>query len=147
MGRMQRRTAAPHPKGNESLRPSRVRCWASTACNPPPPLLRSLEWFNFADLLMVRAVSMVYRALRHENAPSALQSMFTLQSEVSLSETPGSANGQLRPPRVKTELARRSFMYRAAAAWNRSPEGVRNARNVSTCTNRAGRWVKSLSEA
>ena len=51
------------------------------------PMLRDLEWLNVGDLLAVRDVATVYRALRQETAPPSLRDMFMLLSEVSPVET------------------------------------------------------------
>ena len=107
------------------------------------PLLRELQWLNVGDLIDVRDVTTVYRAMRQENAPSALRDMFTLVSDVSTAETRQRAEGHLRPPQVRTELARRSFRYRAAATRNRAPATVRSARSVAALTKSAVKWSSS----
>ena len=107
------------------------------------PLLRELQWLNVGDLIDVRDVATVYRAMRQENAPTALRDMFTLVSDVSTAETRQRAEGHLRPPQVRTELARRSFRYRAAATWNRAPAAVRSARSVAALTKSAVKWSSS----
>ena len=113
------------------------------------PLLRSLRWLNVGDLLAVRDVVTVHRALSQANAPTALRDMFlfTLLSNVSPVETRQSAEGNLRPPQVRTELARRSFRYRAATTWNQTPAAVRCAPTVATLSARATKWKLSDSQS
>ena len=107
------------------------------------PMLRELKWLNVGDLLAVRDVAAVYRALRQAHAPAALRDMFTLVSDVSSAETRQRAEEHLRPPQVRTELARRSFRYRAAVTWNQAPAAVRCAPSVAALTARATKWQLS----
>ena len=84
--------------------------------------------------------------LRQETAPPSLRDMFMLLSEVSPVEMRRRAEGHLRPPQVRTELARRAFRYGAVVAWNQAPAAVRGAPSVSALTTRAVKWKLSERE-
>ena len=52
---------------------------------------------------------------------------------MTIRDTRGALAGVLQPPRVRRELAKRFFAYRATAAWNRSPSDVRDALTAQGC--------------
>ena len=51
-------------------------------------------------------------------ASEVLREGILRRSDVSVRRTRATESGQLQLPKVRTELARRSFFYRAISAWN-----------------------------
>ena len=87
------------------------------------PALDALEWSRFESMLESRDVALI-RKLISPSAPPALAQLLQRRSDVSQRCTRGSSRNQLELPKVKTERAKRSFPFRAVAAWNSrgSPE-------------------------
>ena len=72
-----------------------------------------------------RDIAVMRRLLNPDCEAQALTEQLLLRSEVSARQTRAVVNGQLQLPRVRTEFARRSFMYRAISAWNNMPGNIR----------------------
>ena len=70
------------------------------------------------EMLIERDIAIMHRLLGPSCEAAALSEQLIRRGEVSARHTRAVANGQLQLPRVRTEFARRSFMYRATAAWN-----------------------------
>ena len=68
-----------------------------------------------------RDIAVMRRLLSPSCEAQALTEQLLHRSEVSVRQTRAVVKGQLQLPRVRTEFARRSFMYRAISAWNNVP--------------------------
>ena len=77
------------------------------------PHLTELEWPRVDRLVTERDPVMMHRLLNSVHAPACLRNLLQYRECVSVRETRGSLAGQLQLPRVRTELARRSFGFRA----------------------------------
>ena len=67
----------------------------------------------------------MHRLLSPSCEAHALTQQLLRRSEVSVRQTRAVMNGQLQLPRVRTEFARRGFMYRAISACNAMPRNTR----------------------
>ena len=82
------------------------------------PVLRKLGWGTVNDMLRERDIAVMSRLLSPECEAHVLTEQLLYRSDVSARQTRAVVSGQLQLPRVRTEFARRSFMYRAVSAWN-----------------------------
>ena len=82
------------------------------------PALRELGWGRVEEVLEEHDVAMVRRLLTATDAPELLRSKLTYRSELSAHCTRATDRGQLQLPRVRTEFARRGFLFRASKSWN-----------------------------
>ena len=82
------------------------------------PVLQQLGWGKLDDMLKDHDISIVKRLLTASDASEILRAKLVHRSEISGQSTRAAASGQLQLPRVKAEMARRSFLFRAVAAWN-----------------------------
>ena len=80
------------------------------------PALSSLGWSRVDELLTERDLMVLYQILRSPKSPENLRALVVPRSNISDRTTRGSENMQLQTPRVRTELARRSFLCRATTA-------------------------------
>ena len=85
------------------------------------PVLRELGWSSVDEMLRERDIAAMRRLLRPTCEADVLKRQVLQRSEVSVRQTRAVDNGQLQLPRVRTEFARRSFLYRAISAWNSAP--------------------------
>ena len=94
------------------------------------PALRQPEWCKVDELIAERDIA----AMRHLiNAPWAselLRERVVLRSDVSCRRTRATEDGQLQLPKVRTEFARRSFVFRATRTWNELPCHGRQQRRL-----------------
>ena len=77
------------------------------------------KWGELESLIDVQDCSLIKRTLTNLSASKLLREKLLSRADVSSRQTRATTEGQLQLPRVRTELARRSFHYRATAAWNR----------------------------
>ena len=110
------------------------------------PHLIELEWPKVDRLVSERDLIMVHRLLNSENAPEYLSRLFQYREQVSVRDTRGSVAGLLQLPRVRTELARRSFNFRAATKWNDAPSDVRDASTLRGFHTQMRRWLWDMRE-
>ena len=89
------------------------------------PVLKELGWSTVDEMVHERDIAVMRRLLNPDCEAQALTEQLLLHSEVSARQTRAVVNGQLQLPRVRTEFARRSFMYRAISAWNNMPGNIR----------------------
>ena len=82
------------------------------------PVLEELGWSSVNEMLRERDIAAMRRLLRPSCEADVLREHVLHRSDVSVRQTRAVANGQLQLPRVRTEFARRSFMYRAISACN-----------------------------
>ena len=82
------------------------------------PVLRELGWGTVNEMLRERGIAVMSRLLSPECEAQVLTEQLIYRGDVSARQTRAVVNGQLQLPRVKTEFARRSFMYRAISTWN-----------------------------
>ena len=114
------------------------------------PHLTELEWPRVDRLVTERDLVMMHRLLNSAHAPACLRNLLQYRECVSVRETRGSLAGQLQLPRVRTELARRSFGFRAVTCWNGAPGDMRGAGTVKAfhtqmqkwLTLSAGKWIR-----
>ena len=84
------------------------------------PAMRSLKWPTFQEMVTERDLINVHRAIHDDHAPAALRSLFVPRNRVSVRDTRAHERC-LQLPRCRLEATRRSFVYRAASAWNALP--------------------------
>ena len=82
------------------------------------PVLKELEWNTVNEMLRERDIAAIHRLLDPSCEADILRAQVLFRSEISERQTRAVTEGQLQLPRVRTEFARRSFMYRAITAWN-----------------------------
>ena len=82
------------------------------------PVLRELGWNSVDEMICKRDIAVVGRLLNPSCEADVLRDQLMYRSDVSERQTRAAANGQLQLPRVRTEFARHSFLYRATSAWN-----------------------------
>ena len=97
------------------------------------PVLTQLEWPKLDELLVERDIAAVHRILFAPIAPVALRTRLPYRSAVSSRSTRASDDQLLELPKVRTELARRSFAFRASQTWNTAPLETRRSVNFKTC--------------
>ena len=105
------------------------------------PLLEELQWSTIDTRICERDVAMLYRLFNHEHAPQSLRDLISYRSDVSARETRATAAGLLQPPRLRTEMAKRYFWYRALSIWNTAPSCVREAKSPAISRNETGAWL------
>ena len=86
------------------------------------PVLSELGWKSADQMLQESDIAAIRRLLSPSCQAQALTDQLLHRSEVSVRQTRAVANGQLQLPRVRTEFARRSFIYRAVSTWNAAPD-------------------------
>ena len=106
------------------------------------PLLEELQWPTIDTLLCERDIAMIHRLFNHLYAPQCLLSSIDHRSDVSSKNTRAAAAGLLQLPRVRTELARRHFGFRALSLWNAAPASVREAGSSAGCKREAEEWLR-----
>ena len=88
------------------------------------PVLLELGWGHVDDVLRENDIAIKHRLLTASNAPESLRSKLVLRSDESVRRTRATDTGQLQLPRVRSEFARRSFLFRAAKHYNLSLTGM-----------------------
>ena len=109
------------------------------------PLIADLKWPSLDHLIAERDVSRVHYLLNHPQAPNGLTVGIVHRTDVSSKEIRASLAGLLQLPRVKSEHARKSFLFRAPAQRNRAPVEVRGACSATVCRKRAREWLAQSS--
>ena len=104
------------------------------------PLLRELKWPNIEDLVAERDLGMVHWLITNQHAPVSLRERMVLREEVSARDTRATKAGKLQLPRVRTELVRRYFHFRAVPIWNAAPATVKETNNSALCRKSARKW-------
>ena len=105
------------------------------------PLLKQLNWPTLDTMITERDVAMMSRIIHDPRASAALKERVVYRSDVSARDTRESVAGLLQLPRVRRELGRRSFSYRAVALWNRCPAAVRQALTARSCRQAVREWL------
>ena len=82
------------------------------------PVLRELGWECVSDMVRASDLAVVGQLLTSDGAPELLRNKLVLRSDKSVRSTRATERGQLQLPRVKTEFARRGFLFRASKHWN-----------------------------
>ena len=80
--------------------------------------MKELGWSTVNEIITERDIAAMRRLLSPSCEADFLRGQMVLRSDISERQTRAVADGQLQLPRVRTEFARRSFMYRAISAWN-----------------------------
>ena len=83
------------------------------------PALAELGWLKVDDLIAESDIAAMRRILCAPTPPELLRSRIEYRSDVSVRQSRATVSEQLQLPRVRTELAKRSFLSRATRAWNR----------------------------
>ena len=94
------------------------------------PALRELGWCRFDEIIAERDVAAMRHLMTAPCASEQLRERVIRRSDVSARHTRATADGQLQLPKVRTEFARRSFMFRAASEWNALPLDARRPTSV-----------------
>ena len=82
------------------------------------PSLRELGWSSVDELLTERDIATMRHLTTSTSASELLRQRLFLRADVSVRRTRATEAGHFELPRVRTEFARRSFVYRATSAWN-----------------------------
>ena len=91
------------------------------------PALSELGWCRVEDMITERDLTIIRDLLSDTRAPELLRDNIIHRSSVSVRATRATADALLQLPRVRTEFARRAFMFRASKGWNALPADVRVA--------------------
>ena len=91
------------------------------------PALRDLGWPKVDELIAECDIATMRRLITAPCVSELLRERVVLRSDVSSHRTRATENGQLQLPKVRTEFARRSFIYRAVKTWNGLPLDARRA--------------------
>ena len=76
-------------------------------------------WGRLEDIIETQDFSFIKRTLTKPNSSKHMRDKLLSRADVSSRQTRATTGGMLQLPRVRTELAKRGFHYRATAAWNR----------------------------
>ena len=87
--------------------------------------LTELGWQSVEQMVKTADVTLVSQLMTRDEAPAALKSLIVYRSQVMSRSSRSSQAPLLHLPRVRTELARRSFTYRAMSLWNGQDAAVR----------------------
>lgn len=82
------------------------------------PTLNELGWLTIDKIIADCDVRLINRLLAMDCGPPALTDLLCFRSEVMSRDSRSSVAPLLQLPRVRTELKRRSFSYRALKHWN-----------------------------
>ena len=80
--------------------------------------ITELGWPTVERMVEEADVMLINRLMTRENTPVALKALLVHRSQVTTRISRSSGATLLQLPRVRTELARRSFNYRALKQWN-----------------------------
>ena len=105
------------------------------------PLFEELEWASVDVRVSERDIAMVHRLLNRLYVPQCLRDSISYRGDVSVRETRAAVAGHLQLPRVRTEMARRFFGFRAPSLWNEAPADVKEAKSSALCRRRAAAWL------
>ena len=97
--------------------------------------LAELERRRSEALLDQRDLAAVHRILHSARSPACLKERVIYRSAVSTGATRGTTVEQLELHRVRSEVARRSFAFRAVSKWNRATAG-RQCASSEACARR-----------
>ena len=81
---------------------------------------------HFTPVLREHYMSVMRHLMTASNSSEILRDQIVTRSTVSARRTRATDGGQLQIPRVKTEFARRGFLYRAVSRWNKVPQADRS---------------------
>ena len=84
-----------------------------------------LGWLTVDEMIAECDAALLDKILTREEAPEAMTTSVTFRSDVKARATRSSEAAVLQLPLVKTELARRSFFYRAMSKWNSQDVSIR----------------------
>ena len=76
-------------------------------------------WGRLENIIDAQDLSFVKHTLTNPNSSKLMREKLLSRADVSSRQTRATSGGMLQLPRVRTELGRRGFHFRAAAAWNR----------------------------
>ena len=105
--------------------------------------MSELNWPPVEHLIAERDMAMMHWVLTNPHASVSLREQIVSRQAVSARSTRGTAAGHLQLPRVRTEHARRFFMYRATSLWNDAPDTVRKAKTSLACRKQTRKWLQA----
>ena len=105
------------------------------------PLLEELQWASVDRRVCKRDIAMVHQLLNSLYSPQCLRNCISYRADVSARDTRAAATGQLQLPRVRTEVAKRFFAFRALSLWNEAPANVMEAKNSTAARQKAEGWL------
>ena len=91
---------------------------------------RELGWPTVEEHLREHDLHVIFKLMHDSQAPDLIRRRIVHRAAVSSRSTRATSDGQLQIPRVRTELARRSFICRASRAWNELPARVRSCSSL-----------------
>jgi len=89
------------------------------------PALEQLGWRSVDDLISERDIAAMRSLLTAPAASELARDRIVTRATVSTRTTRATEDGQLELPRVRTEFARRGFLFRATKLWNTQPLAMR----------------------
>ena len=95
-------------------------------CDHISATLTGLGWPTVEDMVGEADVVLINKLLTREDAPEALKALLVYRSQVTSRTSRTSGAPLIQLPRVRTELAKRSFNYRALKRWNAQGADVRS---------------------
>ena len=93
-------------------------------------ILEELNWPTMHDRQKKQMNIMMYKVY-HDDVPEYLTELFSLTSE-GLHHNLRGSRFDMQLPKPKTNLLKRSFAYRGAAAWNALPNHVRDLKTLNS---------------
>ena len=93
---------------------------------------RELGWPAIEELLREHDLHVIFKLMCDAQAPDLIRRRIVHRAAISSRSTRATSDGQLQIPRVRTELARRSFICRASRTWNELPAHVRSCTSLAT---------------
>ena len=92
---------------------------------------KELGWPAVQELLREHDLHVIFKLMHDWQAPDSIRSRIVHRTAVSSRSTRATSDGQLHVPRVRTELARRSFICRTTRSWNELPAPVRSCTSLT----------------
>lgn len=94
-------------------------------CDHVSDALAELGWPTIDEMIATCDVAILNRLMERENVPPAMSGLIMYRSQVMDRTSRSSAAALLQLPQVRTELARRSFVYRGFKNWNAQDASTR----------------------
>ena len=91
-------------------------------------LLEHLEWDTLADRRTLFKTTLFYKIMRRQTPPYLFRNLIINQ--------PSTRNlrnhNEIKPPRCRLELYKKSFFPNCIAIWNNLPDSIKNSQNIPT---------------
>ena len=111
------------------------------------PLLRELQWSSISTRVCERDLLMLRHLLSHPYSPQCLSSKVRYRSSVSVRDTRAAVAGHLELPRVRTEMAKRFFDYRALSLWNEALANLKDTSSAAGFKREVEAWLEARDHA